>query len=342
MRAAVLHGARDLRFEQVADPVPKPDEAVVRIAVNGICGSDIHFYDSGRLGPFVVDRPYVPGHEASGVVAEPARDGTGPKRGTRVAIEPGIPCRRCALCKSGRYNLCRDVVFLSAPPVNGTFAELAAVASDFLHPLPDRLSDEEGAFIEPLSVGVQACSRGGVSAGESVAILGAGPIGLVTMLVARAFGAVEIFLVDVLDNRLELATRLGASAVVNSRRSDVVEEIGRLTRGVGPDVVIDASGASAACAVAPELAARGGRVVLVGWPELSRLPWPAEIVIEKELDVRGVNRYGNTFPRAIGLLAAGRFDVKPLVSRRFAFTEVCEAFAFALGNRATSVKIMVA
>lgn len=342
MRAAVLHGPRDLRFEQVADPVAKPDEALVRIAANGICGSDLHFYDRGRLGPFVVDRPYIPGHEACGVVVEPARDGSGPKRGTRVAVEPGVPCRRCALCRSGRYNLCRDVVFLSAPPVNGTFAELAAVASDFLHPLSDRLSDDEGAFVEPLAVGVQACLRGGISAGESVVILGAGPIGLVTMLAARAFGATRIYLVDLLENRLALGARLGATGVVDAGHANPVEQIARLTGGLGPDVVVDASGSSAACAAAPEMAARGGRVVLVGWPELSRLPWPAEIVIEKELDVRGVNRYCNAFPRAVGLLESGRLDVKPLVSQRFAFADVREAFSFALANRAASVKIIVA
>jgi L-iditol 2-dehydrogenase len=341
MRAAVLHAPHDLRLETVPDPKPQPHEAVVKVAVNGICGSDLHFFDQGKLGPFVVDRPYIPGHEASAVVIEAAKDGSGPAKGARVAIEPGIPCRACALCKSGRYNLCRNVVFMSAPPVNGTLCEYAAVASDFLHPLPDRVSDEQGAFVEPASVAVQACARGRISAGQSVAILGAGPIGLVTMLVARAFGAAELYLIDKLDNRLAIAAKLGASAVIHAGTADPCAELDRLTGGLGADTVFDTTGSSAACALAPVLAARGGRVVLVGWPEKAQFPWPVEQVIEKELDVMGVNRYCNTYPRAIALLAAGRLDVMPLVTHRFPFNQVCEAFAFALSNRASAIKVMV-
>jgi L-iditol 2-dehydrogenase len=341
MRAAVLHGTHDLRFEEVPDPLPRPDEAVVRISANGICGSDIHFFDQGKLGPFVVDRPYIPGHEASGVILEEARDGSGPKRGTRVSIEPGIPCRRCALCKSGRYNLCKDVVFMSAPPVNGTFAELTAVAADFLHPLPDQVDDESGAFVEPISVALQACTRARLEAGQSIAILGAGPIGLVTMLVAHAFGAAKVYLIDVLDNRLSVASSLGASAVVNANDVDVRAEIDRLTEGNGAATVFDTSGSSKACALAPLLAARGGTVVLVGWPERGDFSWPIEVAIEKELDVVGVNRYCNTYPRAIALLQAGLVDVAPLVTHRFPFEKVCDAFSFALSNRAATIKVMV-
>lgn len=341
MRAAVLYGPHNLRFEEVPDPSPRPDEAVVRVSVNGICGSDIHFFDQGKLGPFVVDRPYIPGHEASGVIAEEACDGSGPKQGTRVTIEPGIPCRRCMLCKSGRYNLCRDVVFMSAPPVNGTFAELAAVATDFLHPLPDRVSDEAGAFVEPISVAMQACNRARLRAGQSVTILGAGSIGLLTMLVARAFGASEVYVADVLDSRLSVASSLGASAIINSKNDDLRAEIDRLTKGNGAETVFDTSGSSAACAAAPLLAARGGKVVLVGWPERGEFPWPVEVAIEKELDVVGVNRYCNTYPRAIALLQAGLVDVAPLVTHRFPFEKVCDAFSFTLSNRASTIKVMV-
>ena len=133
MNAGVLHRAGDLRYELVPVPTVRPDEVLVKITTNGLCGSDIHFFKEGRLGPFVVERPYIPGHEACGVVSQEAM-GSGPRKGSRVAIEPGIPCRRCALCKSGRYNLCRDVVFMSAPPVNGTFADYAAVAAELCSP----------------------------------------------------------------------------------------------------------------------------------------------------------------------------------------------------------------
>jgi L-iditol 2-dehydrogenase len=341
MNAAVLHKARDLRYERIPVPQPRPDEVLIRIRMNGLCGSDIHFFESGKLGPFRVTRPYVPGHEACGVVERPAADGRGPAQGARVAVEPGIPCRRCEWCKKGRYNLCPDVTFLSAPPVNGTFAEYAAVASDFAHPVPDPVSDEQAAFVEPISVGIQAAHRARLAPGMTVAILGSGPIGLVTYLVSRAYGATECYLFDVLDHRLALGRSLGATATVNSRTGDPAAKLMELTGGRGVDVVFDTSGSSAACRLAPELAARGGVLTLVGWPESRSFEYPIEPVIEKELDVRGVNRYCNTFPEAIALLAAGRLDVRPLVSHRYPFADVVEAFRFATENRSATVKVMI-
>src|SRR5271157_2315605 len=220
MHAAVLHASRDLRYEEVPMPFPEPGEVLVRITTNGLCGSDIHFYREGKLGPFTVSTPYIPGHEACGVVAQETGRPGGPSEGQRVAIEPGIPCRRCALCKSGRYNLCRDVVFMSAPPINGTFAEYAAVVADFAHPLPETVDEDSGAFVEPLSVGVQACTRAGLKAACTVAVIGAGPIGLVTMLVARAFGASAVYLVDRLASRLSLGSDLGAAATIDTGVGD--------------------------------------------------------------------------------------------------------------------------
>ena len=342
MMAAVLHGPRDLRLRDVPVPEPAPDEVLVRISTNGLCGSDIHFFEDGKLGPYVVDRPYIPGHEASGTVVRAASAGGGPAEGTRVAVEPGIPCRRCRHCKGGRYNLCEDVVFLSAPPVNGTFAEYVAIAADFAHPVPDSVSDEEAAFIEPVSVGIQAANRAGFTAGSTAAILGAGPIGLVTMLVLKAYGASEVFAVDVLEGRLALAERLGAAGIVNPRETDPAAAVAALTGGRGADFVFDTSGSSAACASAPGIAARGGVVTLVGWPETASVPFPVELVLEKELDVRGVNRYCNTYPTAVGLISARKIDVSPLVSHRFAFRNVVEAFVFASEHREQTVKVMIA
>ena len=341
MHAAVLHAPRDLRYEQVPVPSPKPDEVLVRITTNGLCGSDIHFYREGKLGPFTVSKPYIPGHEACGVVVREAERPGGPPEGQRVAIEPGIPCRRCALCKSGRYNLCQNVVFMSAPPINGTFAEFAAVAADFVHPLPDSVDEESGAFVEPLSVGVQACTRAGLKAASTVAVIGAGPIGLVTMLVARAFGACAVYIVDRLASRLALGAALGATATIDAGVGDSVARVAELTGGQGVDYVFDASGSSMACASAPALAARGGSVTIIGWPEKSVFPYPVESIIEKELDIHGTNRYCNAFPRAIALMAGGRIDVHPLVSHRFGLDKVTEAFAFAADNPAETIKLIV-
>lgn len=336
----MLHAPRDLRLEQAPIPVAGPDDVLVRITTNGLCGSDIHFYKEGKLGPFVVDRPYIPGHECAGVVVQAAASG-GPAVGTRVAIEPGIPCRRCALCKSGRYNLCADVVFMSAPPVNGTFAEYAAVPADFAHVLPDSVDDESGAFVEPLAVGVQAVTRSGLTAASTVAVIGAGPIGLVTMLVAKAYGAAKVFLIDGLPTRLALADQLGADATINFREENPEARILELTGGLGADFVFDASGSVAGSASAPGLAARGGSVTFIGWPELATFPFPVETILEKELDVHGTNRYANAFPKAIALLAAGKLDVHPLVSHRFTLDEVVEAFRFAADNPAETVKVMI-
>jgi L-iditol 2-dehydrogenase len=339
MRAGVLYGVRDLRAEDVPVPTPGPEDVLVRVTTNGLCGSDIHFYKEGKLGPFVVDRPYIPGHECCGVVVGAAAFG-GPTVGTRVAIEPGIPCRRCALCKSGRYNLCRDVVFMSAPPVNGTFAEYAMVPADFAHILPDSVDEESGAFVEPLAVGVQACTRSGLTAASTVAVIGAGPIGLVTMLVARAFGAARVILVDGLPNRLALASQLGADATINFREENPEARIAELTDG-GADFVFDSSGSVAGSASAPGLAVRGGSVTFIGWPEAATFPFPVETILEKELDVHGTNRYANAFPRAIALLAAGKIDIHPLVSHRFTLGQVTDAFRFAADNPAETMKVMV-
>jgi L-iditol 2-dehydrogenase len=341
MYAAVLHAPRDLRYEQVPVPSAGPGEVLVRITTNGLCGSDVHFYREGKLGPFIVSKPYIPGHEACGVVVKGTGRSGDPPEGQRVAIEPGIPCRRCGLCKSGRYNLCRDVVFMSAPPINGTFAEYAAVAADFAHSLPSSVDEESGAFIEPVAVGLQACTRAGLKAAGTVAIIGAGPIGLVTMLVARAFGASAIYLVDRLGNRLALGATLGATATIDASTEDPTTRIAELTKGEGVDYVFDTSGSSVACASAPALVARGGSIALVGWPEKSVFPYPVESIIEKELDVHGTNRYCNAFPRAIAMLASGSIDVHPLVSHRFDLDRVAEAFAFAADNPAQTIKIMV-
>jgi len=321
-------------------PVNTRDEVLVQVTMNGLCGSDIHFYTHGALGPFKVTSPYIPGHEACGVVVEAAMTGAGPQVGQRVAIEPGIPCRRCEFCKSGRYNLCPDVVFMSAPPVNGTFAKYVAVAADFAHPVPDEVDEESAAFVEPVSVGIQACKRAGVTAGHTVAVLGAGPIGLVTLLVARAYGATQTYAIDILENRVGLAESLGAT-IINAHKTDPVTAIAELTGGRGVDVVFDTSGSATACQSTPHLARRGGVITIVGWPDPGTLPFPIEMVLEKELDIRGVNRYANTYPTAIGLLASGKLDVHPLVSHRFPFDRVVEAFDFAVEHRAETIKVMV-
>jgi L-iditol 2-dehydrogenase len=212
---------------------------------------------------------------------------------------------------------------------------------DFAHALPDGVSDEAGAFVEPLSVGIQALVRCGFEAGQVAAVLGAGTIGLVILLAAKAFGATRVFVFDRLETRLDMAVRLGADAAVNIDSEPVESAIEELTNGRRADAVFDASGSSTGFASAALIAARGGKVIFVGWPETARVAVPANEIIERELNIYGVHRYANTFPKAISLIAGNKIDVEPLVSHRFPFSEVCEAFAFASKNRRETLKVMV-
>lgn len=328
MHAAVLHGPNDLRYETVPRPMLNSDSdaRLVRINANGICGSDIHFFAEGKLGPFVVEQPYIPGHEAVGTLVD---------SGERVVIEPGIPCRTCSFCKRGLYNLCREVVFLSAPPVNGTFAEYVAHPEDLLFPVPDSLSDEEAAMVEPVSVGVHACNRSGLVPGAGVTIVGGGPIGLITLLTARAYGAGPVTVVDTEEKRRATAIELGAARVVDPTATpDTLSDDGN-------EFVFDATGSSAGCASALRMTGRGGVLTIIGWPEKPEFPFPVELIIEREIDVRGINRYRNTYPTAITLMSERRIDVRPLISHRFDFTDVVEAFRFTAQNRDTVIKAVV-
>jgi L-iditol 2-dehydrogenase len=342
MMAAVLYEIEDLRLEPYEKPIPKGDEILIKITCNGLCGSDIHFYEDGKLGPFVVDEPYIPGHEATGIIIEKGADVTEEfKLGDRVVIEPGIPCRKCQFCKSERYNLCQKVRFLSAPPENGTFAEYIAVPYDFIHLLPDSVSNEMGAMVEPASVAIHAFTRLNIQAGNSLTILGAGPIGLITLITARAFGLSDIIVVDMVKARLDAATKLGARVVIDAGIDKVVEKIQDQTKGKGTKYVIDTTGSSKACALAPLIAEIGGKIALIGWPEKSDFEYPIEKIIEKELDIVGINRYANTFPKAISMIASGLLDLSPVISHRFSFHDVCDAFAYASKNKLSTLKVVI-
>jgi L-iditol 2-dehydrogenase len=342
MKAAVLYGKKDIRLETYDMPLVSENDVLIKIASNGLCGSDIHFYEDGKLGPFVVKEPYIPGHEAAGSIIEKGTHVPNEfQLGDRVVIEPGIPCRKCKFCKTERYNLCQNVRFLSAPPENGSFAEYVSIPFDYIHLLPDSVSNEMGALVEPASVAVHALARLNIQAGNSLTILGAGPIGLITLITARAYGLAEIFIVDMADSRLQAAKDLGVQAVIDAGNENVVDRILDLTKGKGTKYVIDTTGSSHACASAPEIAEIGGKIALIGWPEKSAFEYPIEKVIEKELDIVGINRYANTFPKVISMMASGQLDLSPVISHRFSFSEVCEAFAYASENKLSTLKVVI-
>lgn len=267
---AVLHGVRDLRVGLVPVPLAGPDDVVVRVRACGICASDVHYLVHGRIGDWILERPMILGHEASGEVVAIRDDVRDLAIGARVAIEPGAACGRCQACKSGAYNLCPEVRFLAAPPVDGAMAEYAVVRADLAHPVPDDMSFEAAALVEPLAVGVYSARLTKVGPGDAVVILGAGPIGLCALLACRQTGASQVIVSDPMPNRLGAAASLGASAIVNPLVEDLGDQVARLTGGRGADALLDTAGHQAAAEQAPELMRRGGSIAVIGLPPRGR------------------------------------------------------------------------
>lgn len=327
-RCLFLDSEHQLRLVEREIPKPGPGEVLVRIEANGICGSDIHFFKDGRLGNFIVDRPYIPGHEASGTVAALGEGTTDHRVGDRIVIEPGIPCGHCAWCRNGRYNLCPDVVFLSAPPVNGTFCDYLTVRADAVLQMPEGLSFRDAALVEPAAVAVHAVKRARFAAGASALVVGAGPIGLLVIQAFRAAGGGPVTVVDLQEKRVLLAERLGANRLVDEGNPMF-------------DVVFDTSGSAKACAGLFRSASPGGCVVQVGWPAGNLVTVNMADFIEKELDYVAVNRYANAFPAAMQWIADGRVRVEPLITHEFSLDQAAEAFAFAAGHPDEVVKVVV-
>lgn len=303
--AAVLHGIRDIRIEERPEPRPGREEVVVEVSAVGICGSDVHYYEHGRIGDFVVTDPMVVGHEAAGIIVEVGEDVDPSRAGQLVALEPGVPDFTCEQCLHGHYNLCPNVQFFATPPVDGVIMHRVAVPAAFAHPAPEGLTAEQTAMAEPVSVGVWACRKAGVTAGDRVLVTGAGPIGLFAAQVARAFGARNVAITDTNSFRLEVARQLGFSAY---------DAAGTIP-GVY-DVLLECSGAARALADGLHRLAPMGRAVLVGMGA-DTVPIEVPIVQNREITVTGIFRYANTYPDALQLIASGQVDVAPVITHRF-------------------------
>jgi L-iditol 2-dehydrogenase len=320
MRASVLRGVRDIAVEERPVPLPRPDEVLVQVTAVGVCGPDTHYYEHGRIGDFVVRAPLVLGHEAGGRIVAVGSDVARNRIGQRVSIEPGVPCRRCDSCRRGRYNLCPDVRFFATPPVDGAFCEYVSVPADFAYPVPDALSDDAAALLEPLSVGIWANRKAGVGVGSRVLVAGAGPVGLLVTQVARALGAAEVLVSDVDAHRRELATALGATAVLDPAAGAPAEQ------GVEVDAFVDCSGAPAAVRAGVRTVRRAGRVVLVGMGT-DEVSVPVSVVQNRELDLTGTFRYANTWPEAISLARSGSVQLDRLVTGHTDLDHVEDALA---------------
>ncbi|PRB17191.1 NAD(P)-dependent alcohol dehydrogenase [Microbacterium sp. MYb62] len=329
MRASVLVRAGELTVETRAVPVPSTDQVIVRVNAVGICGSDVHYFHEGRIGDFVVAEPLVLGHEAGGVIVAVGADVDDSRLGERVSIEPQRPCRVCEFCRSGRYNLCPRIEFYATPPIDGAFAEYVAIQDDFAYAVPDSVSDDAAALMEPLSVAIAAVQKADVRPGSRVLITGAGPIGIVTAQTARAFGATEIVISDPMAERREVALRFGATEAVDPAAGPL---------GSGYDAFVDASGSPVAVKQGISALKSGGVAVLVGMGA-DEIALPVSTIQNRELIVTGIFRYANTWPTAIDLVASGAVDLDALVTGAFGLAEVREALDSA--SRPSTLKSIV-
>jgi len=319
-------------------PVPKEKNVIIRVHTTGICGSDVHYWAHGRCGPFVCDGPIVLGHESAGIVASVGSGVTNLSPGDRVAMEPGIPCKECTQCLGGRYNLCTDIRFFATPPVDGTLAYFIEHPANFCFKLPENMSFEEGALLEPLSVAVHACQRSGVTAGSHVLITGAGPIGLVSLIVSKAMGASQIILTDVMENRLEVARKIGATSTFNAADPDLLQKLqphGPITQ------TIECSGSEFALVTAIKATGPGGTIVSVGRSGKPTQNIPLFEAMDKEIDIVGSFRYRNSYAKALELVASGRVSVKELVTHRFSLDQIQEAFETAESGKGGAIKCCI-
>ncbi|KAL5511103.1 hypothetical protein ACEPAH_4318 [Sanghuangporus vaninii] len=333
-KAFLLRGILDTTFAERPIPELGPDEVLVEVKKTGICGSDVHLYAEGRLGEkLVITQPFAPGHESSGNA----------NIGDRVAMEPGSTCRVCSECKGGKYNLCEHMVFPSATPVDGTLQRYYKFPSEMIYKLPDHLTLEDGAMMEPLSVAVHAVSNiGKLRAGQNVVVFGAGPVGLLCMTVARALGATRVVAVDIVPARLEFALGYAATDTflpplqeANEKKMEyskkaagvMMNTLGLEERGPNSiDLVLDATGAETCIQMALLVVRIGGTFVQVGFGALE-VQIPITTLIVKELTAKGSICYSaGDYPLALSLAASGKIDLKPLVTHRFRFEDAAKAF----------------
>ncbi|XP_051946638.1 sorbitol dehydrogenase [Xyrauchen texanus] len=326
--SVVLHSKGDLRLEQRPIPEPGANEVLLQMHSVGICGSDVHYWQNGRIGDYVVKQPMILGHEGSGRVVKVGSAVTHLKTGDRVAIEPGVPREIDEFFKSGHYNLSPSIFFCATPPDDGNLCRYYKHSANFCYKLPDNVTYEEGALVEPLSVGIHACRRAGVTLGSSVFVCGAGPIGLVSLLAAKAMGASQVIISDLSSDRLAKAKEMGADFLLPVKKEDAPQELAKRLEGMlgcMPQASIECTGVESSIQTAIYATRSGGVVVLVGLgAEMTTIPILNAAL--REVDIRGVFRYCNTWPMAIALLASKNLNVKPLVTHRFPLEQAVQAF----------------
>ena len=341
MKVAVMNGIGEMGFLERDIPKAKDDEVLVKLEYVGICGSDLHYYENGRIGDYIVEPPFVLGHEPGGVVVEVGNKVKHLNIGDRVALEPGKTCGHCEFCKTGRYNLCPDVIFFATPPVDGVFQEYVAHEADLCFKLPENVSTLEGALIEPLAVGFHAAIQGGACIGQTAVVMGAGCIGLVSMMALKAMGVSNIYVVDIMEKRLEKALELGATGIINAKEKNAIEEVMKITNNNGCDLVIETAGTEITTVQAIHMAKKGSNIVLVGYSKSGEMTLPMSLVLDKELTFKTVFRYRHIYNMAIEAVASGKVNLKGIITNEFDLDDVQKAMDYSVNNKADIVKAVI-
>lgn len=326
MKAARLYGPGDLRTDDIPVPEPGPNQVLLQVLTVGICGSGVHYFLDGGIGDDKVKEPFVIGHEFSARIAALGPGVGGPPVGTRVTVEPAISCGQCEFCLEGHPNLCENILFCSTPPTPGALQEYMVHPAELCFPIPDSISDAEGSALEPLGVALHAVGLAKLRPGDTVAILGSGPIGLLTLQVARISGARAAYVTDLVPERLAMAKAFGAMATYKADEGDPVAWLMELTRGRGVDVAIEAAWAAETVSQSAEMARRGGKLIMAGIPREDVAIFPAHAVRRKGLTIKYVRRMKHTYPRAIPMVRDGLIDVKSLITHQFSLERAAEAY----------------
>ncbi|KAI1610490.1 chaperonin 10-like protein [Exophiala viscosa] len=355
--AFVLRAVHDTVIEERTIPKLRNDRDVrVEIKQTGICGSDVHYWDHGRIGDFILTTPIVLGHESSGVVVEAGAAVKNVKVGDRVAIEPGIPCRHCDYCRSGLYNLCPDTVFAATPPHDGTLSRYYVVAADFCYPIPEHMDMEEGALVEPVSSAVNMVRTGDVRGGQTVVVFGCGPMGVLCQAICRAWGTKRVIGIDIVQSRLDFAASFSGGrkedVFMTPKRPEGVdgmewsEHVAKVIReqfdlGEGPEVVLEVTGAEPCIQAGVHLCKKGGTFVQAGMG-VENVYFPISVACVRGLRIQGAIRYvTGCHPSAVDLISTGKIDVKKLITHRYKFEQSEEAFRKVKAREEGTLKVMI-
>ena len=339
-QAVFMTAVQELQIRDCEMPVLSPDEVLLEMEYVGVCGSDVHFFESGMRKGKEIPLPFILGHEGSGVVVAAGKDVKKLSVGDSVAIEPQQTCGTCYYCKSGHYNMCPDVKFPSVPPYNGMLRKYFKFPAHLCFKLPDNVSLLEGSLIEPFAVGLSAAERGEVHIGQTVVILGMGAIGLTTLFACKAMGVPEIIAIDLFQNRLDCAKEFGATHIINTSETDAIAEVGRLTRNIYADVVFETAGSPKTAAMTEKLLKRCGIIVMVGNVN-GQTPYEFMDLMYKEGEIRTIYRYKNNFDKALSLVSSNSVDLKKMVTEIYPFGKAQKAFERSISDKQNVVKIVI-